>query len=294
MKILCFVKKIFKWAKVYIAIAVLFVFGAFLFIRFVDRKTSYADATNNVSMNSPIDAINSEFDELTKHELTLLEKSFGEFEKIFSKKNVEKELYDFSEWNKTCEPELVVVNKKNPVSSDFKPDLKLSRGKQVSALIAESLEKLIHDAYRDGIFLWVVSGFRSDEHQKYLFEKQVETVIKKFSEDNKEISREEAEKIAEKSVQKPLHSEHITGLAVDFNNVSDDFKNSKEYFWLHENAHKYGFIERYQSNWQSTTGVIEEPWHLRYVGQKNAEEIKNSQMCLEEFIMQRLNFRKKH
>ncbi len=54
--------------------------------------------------------------------------------------------------------------------------------------------------------------------------------------------------------------------------------------WLAENAHKYGFIKRYPSDKTDITGVINEPWHYRYVGKEAALEIYSQGMCLEEYI----------
>lgn len=51
-----------------------------------------------------------------------------------------------------------------------------------------------------------------------------------------------------------------------------------------KNAHKYGFILRYTAEKQPITGIVSEPWHWRYVGVEYAEKIKNSGLCLEEYL----------
>jgi len=66
------------------------------------------------------------------------------------------------------------------------------------------------------------------------------------------------------------HSEHQTGLAVDFFEATDETqflakKENREYFdWLNEHAHTYGFHNSYQNGpdieWYAT-----EPWHRRYL-----------------------------
>ena len=66
----------------------------------------------------------------------------------------------------------------------------------------------------------------------------------------------------------------------------DSFDKTKEYKWLSENAHLYGFIMRYPKSKEDKTAVIYEPWHYRYVGIENAMAIKESGLCLEEFIEQ--------
>ena len=78
---------------------------------------------------------------------------------------------------------------------------------------------------------------------------------------------------AERQFARPGHSEHQSGLAVDFLHVSMPermtharFENSREYAWLQENAHRYGFILRYPRGYGDIHGFIFEPWHWRYVG----------------------------
>lgn len=86
-------------------------------------------------------------------------------------------------------------------------------------------------------------------------------------------------------------SEHCGGVAVDFNisydnseyleysgadNKDGDTAANKEFSWLADNAHKYGFIWRYkidgsdESAYGFETGTIREGWHWRFVGVYNA------------------------
>ena len=72
---------------------------------------------------------------------------------------------------------------------------------------------------------------------------------------------------------KPGSSEHQTGLAIDIcvyrdNNcyIEHDIDEMDEIKWIHQNAHKYGFILRYPSDKEDITGYNYESWHLRYVG----------------------------
>ena len=53
--------------------------------------------------------------------------------------------------------------------------------------------------------------------------------------------------------------------------------------WIAQNAHKYGFIVRYQSGKESITGYMAEPWHVRYVGDE-AVNIYQSGLTLEEYL----------
>ena len=57
--------------------------------------------------------------------------------------------------------------------------------------------------------------------------------------------------------------------------------------WLHENCARFGFIIRYKKEYQNITGVTEEPWHLRYVGNV-ASKIKSLDLPLEEIVERQL------
>ena len=54
--------------------------------------------------------------------------------------------------------------------------------------------------------------------------------------------------------------------------------------WLMKNSWKYGFVLRYPPEKSSITGIIYEPWHYRYVGREYAQAIRQSGLCLEEFL----------
>ena len=55
---------------------------------------------------------------------------------------------------------------------------------------------------------------------------------------------------------------------------------------LAEHAADYGFILRYPSDKTEATGMDYEPWHYRYVGSEQAHKIKESGLCLEEYLAQ--------
>ena len=85
--------------------------------------------------------------------------------------------------------------------------------------------------------------------------------------------------------QEPGASEHQTGLAFDVTvETAQGFESTPQYAWLMENAHKYGFVQRYPANKVDKTGIAYEPWHYRYVGVEAAKKMKKTGMCLEEFL----------
>ena len=71
---------------------------------------------------------------------------------------------------------------------------------------------------------------------------------------------------------------------MDICSLSESFENTKEFRWLQEHAHEYGFIMRYPKDKMNITKITYEPWHYRYVGVEAAVKIKESGMVLEEYL----------
>ena len=183
--------------------------------------------------------------------------------------------------------EMRLVNKWNFISDEQAPELvKISstyawaNDKRFDARAIDAITNLCKAAHADGMDLYIISAYRTDATQTNLFNNQVNRELA----NNPSLSREEAEIEAATAVARPGTSEHQLGLAVDFNSVEEDFETTKEFAWLSDHAHEYGFIMRYPKDKQDITAVIYEPWHYRYVGVENAKKIKESGLCLEEFI----------
>ena len=133
-------------------------------------------------------------------------------------------------------------------------------------------------AAADHITLWISSAYRDAAFQGRLYQQEIDDNLKKGMTEN------QAVEAAGRAVQQPGHSEHNTGLVIDFNGALDSFKNTNEYAWLMQNAADYGFILRYPEDKQDITGIMYEPWHFRYVGTEHAKNIKRLNMCLEEYV----------
>ena len=174
---------------------------------------------------------------------------------------------------------LILVNRNSYIPDDYKVELtELSNGEKVDSRIYPELQEMFNDARAQGYGLFVREGYRTQEEQQQLLDEKIEAY------ENEGKSKSEAKKLAEQWVAIPGTSEHQLGIAVDIN--ADTTKSSSDdvYSWLAENAHKYGFIKRYPSDKTDITGVINEPWHYRYVGNEAALEIYSQGMCLEEYI----------
>ena len=141
-------------------------------------------------------------------------------------------------------------------------------------IVLESVNRMLSDFYKEkGIRdVMLVSGYRTEEYQKQLYEKDLEKTGLEYS----------------TFVEKPGHSEHHSGYALDFQLDKENypfFSGEGEYSWVNENCYKYGFIVRYPSGKSSITGIDGETWHFRYVGVPHAQLIYNSELCYEEYIL---------
>lgn len=184
----------------------------------------------------------------------------------------------FEDWNNSCDWTMRIINGSNPKPNDYKVTTQTYQKHEVDVRILPYLKDMIQSASKDGINLQIVSSYRSDEKQTSLYNQQVKT------EQKKGLDLSAAQDEAKKTVAKPGTSEHQIGLAVDFNNLTDKFTDTKEYAWLQQHASEYGFIQRYSREKSDITGVINEPWHYRFVGKDNAKLIQDSSLCMEEYV----------
>lgn len=179
---------------------------------------------------------------------------------------------------------MVLANRSSVLPADFAVETVKVGGVEVDARIAEPLKNMIDAAAAEGVKLQPVIGYRSMKWQTEKWNARVENLMKE-----KNLSKEEAEKKAIDFTSAPGTSDHNTGLGLDI--VSEDhtnrdaaFADSKGAKWLAEHAVQYGFILRYPSDKTAETGMDYEPWHYRYVGPEQALKIKESGLCLEEYL----------
>lgn len=174
---------------------------------------------------------------------------------------------------------LVLINKNNQLKSNYIPNdlesisLKYSNSdKYLRKEAKDNFEKLSENASKLGYKIIAVSAYRDYNYQNELFNYYVQ---------------EKGLDYALACSAKPGHSEHQSGLAVDVegsNNDYDNFEDTKEYTWMKDNAHKYGFILRYPKGKENITGFKFEPWHYRYVGKEVATYLYQNKLTLEEYL----------
>jgi len=174
---------------------------------------------------------------------------------------------------------LIIVNKWNNIPDNYTLELtKLTNGQSVDIRIYPALQAMFDAARSAGVYPTVISGYRSAEEQQRLLDSKIaEYRALGFSADK-------AKTRAEAYVAVPGTSEHQLGLAVDIN--ADGIRSTGEvvYSWLEQNSYKFGFIRRYPAAKTEITGVMDEPWHFRYIGVDEATKIYQQGICLEEYL----------
>ena len=83
---------------------------------------------------------------------------------------------------------------------------------------------------------------------------------------------------------KDIHTGYTMVLTVYGGTYLKDAENADLNNWLLSNAHKFGFVVRYPDGKEEITGVSEYSHAFRYVGIPHATYMKETGMCLEEYI----------
>lgn len=176
---------------------------------------------------------------------------------------------------------LVLINKKIRLSADFIPsdlvslsELNAPAGALLRAQAYSALKEMFASAKSVGLDLAVVSAYRSYQQQIAVFNSWVAL---------------SGLKSAENFSAKAGFSQHQLGTAVDIgapgkNTFSSDFGTSSEGIWLEQNAYKFGFVLSYPKGKEAVTGYSYEPWHFRYIGVENAQNMIKANLILEEYL----------
>ncbi|MBR5510406.1 MAG: M15 family metallopeptidase [Lachnospiraceae bacterium] len=179
---------------------------------------------------------------------------------------------------------LSLLNKDYILHDELEMDLVgIGNGHQLEPLAAEKITQLVKDAQKERLYINITSSYRTYLKQVELFKNKIERLEKEG------YTHEEAVKEAATVVAVPGTSEHHLGLTVDFvtgryKKLDEGIRNTNEYKWVEEHAWEYGYIIRYPQGKSDITGIITEPWHLRYVGIPAAKLIHDRGICLEEFL----------
>ncbi len=167
---------------------------------------------------------------------------------------------------------ILLVNYRYGMPENRQPNLvRYGQWARVATVAEEHLRQMILDCRATGIECWLNCGYRTRTEQQTILDERTQ----EYQQDG--LSYQAAYDKALETVALPGYSEHETGLAMDIVcSVSPT--------WLHEHCWEYGFILRYPEDKSSITGISYEHWHYRYVGTKVSMAMKDTGLCLEEYV----------
>lgn len=167
---------------------------------------------------------------------------------------------------------VLLVNYRNAMPESYSPNLvAYNDWARVDATAEQHLRQMILDCRATGIECWLNCGYRSQDEQNTILNDRTKEYQQKG------LSYQDAYNKALETVALPGYSEHETGLAFDI-------VCSVTPTWLHEHCWEYGFILRYPEDKADITNIVYEHWHYRYVGTKVSMAMKDSGLCLEEYL----------
>ena len=179
---------------------------------------------------------------------------------------------------------LLLVNPWNTLPENYEMELAtLSNGLKVDQRICEDLEAMLDACREAGLRPVVCSAYRTQATQVRLYNNKIAR-LRAAGWDETTLLAEAARWVAP-----PGTSEHQTGLALDivsagYQLLDEAQADTAEQKWLMEHCWEYGFILRYPEDKTEITGIGYEPWHYRYVGRETAAAIRESGLCLEEYL----------
>jgi len=124
-------------------------------------------------------------------------------------------------------------------------------GLTLRRVAASALDEMAKAARADGVTLVASSAYRSYEYQTQVYNRNV---------------REMGQEAADRESAKPGHSQHQTGLVVDFGSIDDSFATTAASRWLSANASRFGWSLSFPDGYEAVTGYRWESWHYRYIG----------------------------
>ena len=167
---------------------------------------------------------------------------------------------------------VVLVNRDHPIPDYYDPDVvTLFNWNLISRVALEPMLQMLKDCESAGNPYTFNSSYRTHQNQIDIVDKRTEEYM------NRGMPFYAAYAKTLETAAVPGTSEHEMGLAADI--VGKEANQ-----WLAEHCWEYGFILRYPPEKAEITGISYEPWHFRYVGTAVSLPMRDSGLCLEEFL----------
>ena len=132
-----------------------------------------------------------------------------------------------------------------------------------------AFRRMYSEASRDGVSLTIISGLRTFDYQRYIWEKKWKQLEAHKDQNGGRVSI--AHTILKYSAM-PAASRHHWGTEVDLNSLENSWfatrAGARVYAWLKENAARFGYCQVYSAPDLTTpprSGYSEERWHWSYI-----------------------------
>ena len=155
----------------------------------------------------------------------------------------------------------------------------IAGGGQIREVAMDDLTAMVSAAKKNGTPLVAWSPYRSYKQQVKLFNGYAGWTGTKYTNFDSAITYS----------ARPGHSEHQTGLTIDFVAVGDDgltsnWEVTRTGKWMATHAWEYGWLMSYPKDKKDVTCYRYEPWHYRYVGRELAKKIHDSGLTIREYL----------
>jgi len=203
--------------------------------------------------------------------------------------NIDREFYSGIVSSDTSKGNLLIVNKYYKLDDGYycgdlvtmSSRYSINGGQKLNQDAYDAFKKLVVAGEEEGVYIRNLSAYRSYSRQSAIYNNY---------------KKEHGLKWTDKWSARAGHSEHQTGLALDVTkkgmSTFTGFENTKEFTWISNNAHKFGFILRYPDGKNYITGYGYEPWHYRYVGVDVATYIYENDITFEEYYAYFIEYNK--
>ncbi|GHV09301.1 D-alanyl-D-alanine carboxypeptidase [Spirochaetia bacterium] len=176
----------------------------------------------------------------------------------------------------------ILVDKQHTLPEGYEPDdlVELKgggsfqigrRGLMLRSAAATALEEMAAAAKADGVTLIASSSYRSYDYQVEVYGRVV---------------KEMGQEAADRESARPGHSQHQTGLVVDFGSIDDSFAETKAGRWIAVNGSRFGWSISFPDGYEDVTGYRWESWHYRYVGRDLAAFIDTWFEGIQQYALQ--------
>ena len=154
-------------------------------------------------------------------------------------------------------------------------------GGLIREVVIDDLRAMASAAEKNGTPLVSLSPFRGYKQQVALFNDYAgwDKKRKRYTNFDKAVTFS----------ARPGHSEHQTGLTIDFMSVGDtgltsNWEVTRTGGWMARNAWEYGWLMSYPEGKADVVCYSYEPWHYRYVGRELAKEIHDAGLTIREYL----------